>query len=299
VQRERTSAAVASVSNHPVAIRAARAAATIAALVFLALVLAFWAWRWFGPVAAPVPPSTPIPDTQWVSRINNSHLFGQSESAQKNTAPLAAPTDAHLLGTFSEPGGRGYALFRLPSGSRLIAVGQSLPDGSVLEAVRPDGIVLTQGTTRRDLPLRAGTSAFATAPIRVAAAGSTGTVPAAGTVVKTAANCSPPTGFTGQVIRLNAELVGGMQSTPGTWKAMLQSSNGALLVRDQSGFAGMLGLQNGDRIDQANGVVLRLPEDVAESVLRPLTRSLPVTLVGRRDGQVRQWLYLNAGSCPV
>lgn len=294
-------ASAASSSNDPVAIRAARAAATLAAIAFLALVLAFWGWRWFGPVAAPLPASTPVPDRQWVSRINSAHLFGQVESVQKNTAALAAPADAHLLGTFSEAGGKGYALFRLASGPRLIAVGQTLPDGSVLESVRPDAIVLIQGTTRHDLPLRAGTSAIQTAPVRVAAAGTAAAAAAAAgsTARTTAANCSAPTGFTGQIIRLNAELVGGMQSTPGTWKAMLQSSNGALLVRDQSGFAGMLGLQNGDRIDQANGVMLRLPEDVADSVLRPLTRSLPVTLVGRRDGQVRQWLYLNAGSCPA
>src|SRR5438093_443678 len=111
--------------------------------------------------------------------------------------------------------------------------------------------------------------------------------------------CAAPAGFTGQVIRLNAELLGGMINAPDAWKALLQAGPGALIVRDQSGFAGMLGLKNGDRVERANGIALAIPEDVATTVLQPLTKSQPVWLVGARDGKPQQWLYLNAGACPA
>jgi type II secretory pathway component PulC len=79
---------------------------------------------------------------------------------------------------------------------------------------------------------------------------------------------------------------------------LVSPASGALVVRDQSGFAGMLGLKNGDRVERANGIALALPDDIAATILRPLTRSQPVWLAGTRDGKPQQWLYLNAGSCP-
>jgi hypothetical protein len=60
----------------------------------------------------------------------------------------------------------------------------------------------------------------------------------------------------------------------------------------------MLGLKNGDRVERANGIALALPDDIAATILRPLTRSQPVWLAGTREGKPQQWLYLNAGSCP-
>jgi hypothetical protein len=89
-------------------------------------------------------------------------------------------------------------------------------------------------------------------------------------------------------VRLNAELLSGMISAPDTWKALLQNAPGALVVRDQSGFAGMMSLKNGDRIERANGIALMIPDDIATAVLKPLTDSKP-----------QQWLYLNAGACPA
>ena len=43
---------------------------------------------------------------------------------------------------------------------------------------------------------------------------------------------------------------------------------------------------------------LALPEDIAATVLKPLTRSQAVWVSGSRDGKPQQWLYLNAGACP-
>ena len=90
-----------------------------------------------------------------------------------------------------------------------------------------------------------------------------------------------------------------MIKAPDTWKALLQPGPGGLLVRDQSGFAGMLGLRNGDHVERANGIALAIPEDIGATVLQPLTRSQPVWVSGVRDGKAQQWFYLNAGACPA
>jgi hypothetical protein len=112
------------------------------------------------------------------------------------------------------------------------------------------------------------------------------------------AACSAPAGFNGPILRLNAELLSGMIGAPDTWKALVQPGPGGLIVRDQSGFAGMMGLRSGDRVERANGIALALPEDIAATVLKPLTRSQAVWVSGSRDGRPAQWLYLNAGACP-
>src|ERR1700730_3881398 len=121
-----------------------------------------------------------------------------------------------------------------------------------------------------------------------------------------------------------------MTGAPDAWKALLEAGPGALIVRDQSGFAGMLGLKNGDRVERANGIPLAIPGDIASTVLQPLTKSQAVWVSGTRDGESQQampgavasrvlqpltksqaawdsgtrdgkpqqWLYLNAGACP-
>jgi len=76
------------------------------------------------------------------------------------------------------------------------------------------------------------------------------------------------------------------------------AEQGALAVRADSGFATMLAMKKGDRLVQANGVALTAPEDVVSAVLRPLAAQQPVRVIGSRDGQPREWLLLNAGSCP-
>ena len=71
-----------------------------------------------------------------------------------------------------------------------------------------------------------------------------------------------------------------------------------MTVRDDSGFSAMLAMKKGDRIEQANGIALRAPDDIVTAVLRPLTAGQAVRLVGSRGGAPREWLLLNAGTCP-
>jgi hypothetical protein len=264
----------------------AAAAALLVALAILALTLAHWGWQWFGPAPATI--ATTAPDADYARRVADAHLFGTPPTA---TAPgaVAASTslgDLRLLGIIVQHDGRGYALFRTAArGPLLIAVGQDVASGLKLESIRPNGVTLIDGGVRRDVPLRA--------PIpgdkpRVVVAASRANAPA----------CAPPAGFSGPVVRLNAELLGGMMNTTDAWNTLVEPGAGALIVRDQSGFAANLGLRNGDRVESANGVALAIPADIPAMVLQPLTRSQAVWLAGSRDGKAQHWLYLNAGACP-
>ncbi len=264
----------------------ASAVAMLVSLALLALVLAYWGWRWFGPAPATIA-STP-PDGDYARRIGDARLFGVAPS---NAAPgLVATTsgmgDLRLLGVIAQRDGKGYALLR--SGARgpmLVAVGQDIASGVRLDAVRPDGITLVDSGVRRDIALRSAPATEKPPAAVVASA------------AKSAA-CTAPAGFSGPVVRLNAELLTGMMNTTDAWKALVEPGAGALVVRDQSGFASNLGLRNGDRVASANGVPLSIPADIPSLVLQPLTRSQQVWLTGQRDGKAQQWLYLNAGACP-
>ncbi|HET9763960.1 MAG TPA: type II secretion system protein N [Casimicrobiaceae bacterium] len=261
--------------------RALAAVALVAALALLAMALAHWGWRWFGPAALTLPPERS--DSDPVRRIADAHLFGTA-AAPAATEPSVAIGDLKLLGVFAERDGAGYALFRAGSrGALFVAAGGEVAPGTRLEAVAPDGVTLLQNGARRQLVL---------GPTRAAEGKRIAAAP------NRSAQCTAPSGFSGPVVRLNAELLSGMIAAPDTWKALVQPVTGGLAVRDQSGFAGMMGLRSGDHVERANGIALALPDDVAGAVLRPLTRSQQVWVTGTRDGKPQQWLYLNAGACP-
>ena len=262
--------------------RAAAAIALFVALALLALTLAHWGWIWFGPQQPAI--AAPAPETDLARRAAEAHLFGTAGALPANASGSADVGDVRLLGVFAEADGKGYALLRAGTGAAmLVAAGQDIAPGVRVESVRPDGVSVLRGGVRRELSLRAQPAADRPRTV-AAAAGPTA--------------CAIPPGFKGPVVRLNAELLGGMMDAPDAWKALVAPASGALVVRDQSGFAGMLGLKNGDRVERANGIALALPDDIAATILRPLTRSQPVWLAGKREGKPQQWLYLNAGSCP-
>jgi len=246
------------------------------------MVLAHWGWRWFGPAPAILPAEGVDGDP--LRRIADAHLFGAAPALAASNAPQAIG-DLRLLGVFAESEGKGYALFRAGSrGALFVAAGAEIAPGTRLEAVHPQGVTLVQSGVRSDIALR---------PVR-----SKENVRAAAAAPVRSAQCAAPGGFTGSVLRLNAELLSGMIAAPESWKALVQPVAGGLVVRDQSGFAGMMGLRNGDHVERANGIALAIPDDIAGTVLRPLTRSQQVWVTGTREGKPQQWLYLNAGACP-
>jgi hypothetical protein len=259
--------------------------AWLIAIALLALVLAHWIWRWFGPAPSAIPIAAPSAD--FARRIADARLFGAGGAKPAAPAQSDAIADLRLLGVFSERDGRGYALFRAGArGPLLIAAGHDIASGVRLESVRPDGVTLSDNGERRTILLRSAPTAVEKPRPVVMASNAR------------ASSCGAPAGFTGPVIKLNAELLGGITGAPDAWKTLLEPSAGGLIVHDQSGAAGMLGLQNGDRIQSANGIALAIPDDIASTVLQPLTRSQPVWISGTRGGKPQQWLYVNAGACP-
>ncbi len=262
--------------------------ATLAAGIVFALVVAHWLWRWFGPAPVEILAESPRDPT---AAIVASGLFvapGRTIAVPTNSAvgpPLAG--DLRLLGTFAESEGRGYALFRLPDRSaRLVATGAEIVGGATLVAVRPDGITVRDAGGERRITLRA-TPASAAAKAAPASARATHT-----------GACAIPAGFKGAVVKLNAELVQGLITQPDALRAIVMPTESGLAIRDESGFAGLLGLKQGDRVETANGIALTGPDDVTTAVLRPLVSSLPVRLTGKRAGLPQEMLLLNAGACP-
>ncbi|HEY1326150.1 MAG TPA: type II secretion system protein N [Casimicrobiaceae bacterium] len=281
-----------------------RAAAIVAALLAcaaLALAIAYWTWMIVAPAPAHVAPA--LADDP-ASTIIGGRLFGAPPG---NDAVAASATDTlgdvRLLGIVARHDGEGYALFRLPSGARFVATGQDVSPGLRLVSVRNDGVTLRDANGDRMLALRGATRESPPArgaPPQPTARGASASPPAPSHGLNVASNapakCNPPPGFKGEVVRLNVELVGGLISQPDTWRAMVEPANGALVVRETAGFGQMIGLQQGDRVEQANGIALASPDDVVAAVLRPLAANQPVRLSGKRNGQPRELWIANA-SC--
>jgi hypothetical protein len=266
--------------------RVAALFATFAAGVALAFVIAHWVWQILGPARVHIAPATPADPA---ATLLASGLWSAGATPATVPAADAAPQvlggDVRLLGVFAEPSGRGYALFRLPTGPRLVATGQTIAPGATLAAVWPDSISVREAAGERSIALR-GAAPKAPPAMKAAPLAKTASVKNA---------CAPPSGFKGQIVALNAELMHGLIAQPESWRALVEPANGALVVRDESGFATMLGLKRGDRVEQANGIALTVADDVIGAVLRPLAANQPVRLTGSRDGQLRELWLQNAG----
>ena len=279
-----------------IAWRAGAGLATVVAAAALALVIAHWTWKVVAPAAVTIPVAQPDDPA---GTLIAAQLFGGGASREA-AAPAASDSlgDVRLLGVIVQRDGGGHALFRLPSGARLVAPGEDVVPGVRLSALSNDGVKLQDGADARTLSLRPTGAARA-----AAAAPAAGTSPGAprtdarGPNVAAAASrkCEPPAGFKGEVVRLNVELVGGLIAQPETWRAMVEPAGGALVVRETAGFGQMVGLQQGDRVEQANGIALTVPDDVVGAVLRPLAANQPVRLTGKRNGQPRELWIANVG----
>ncbi len=285
-----TRPAVASAAALPARWRWVPPVALGAACVALAAALAYWAWYWLAP--APVH-RNPVVPADAVATIVASGIMqdGSAPAAAVTAAPASLGGDVRLLGTFAQADGKGYALFRLPSGARLVPVGAEIANGAMLVAVGPDGIRVRDGGGERAIALRgpnvAATRGAGTAPQKAAAA------PARDPA------CVPPQGFRGSVVKLNAELLQGLVAQPDALRAIIQPvDGGGVTVREGSGFGQMLGITSADRVRAANGVPLSGPADVLAAVVRPLVASQAVRVTGTRDGQAQEMLLLNAGTCP-
>ena len=170
----------------------------------------------------------------------------------------------------------------------LVAQGQEIASGVTLVSVERDR--RSRSATARESAVSSCGPATATAPS--ARRRRDGAPPVLATSRKAAtATCAPPAGFRGNVVRLNAELLGGLSADAGPWRTLLAAADGGLVVRDSGGFSAMLGLRSGDRIAQANGIALRVPDDVTAAIIRPLVANQGVRVVGSREGATQElWL---------
>jgi type II secretory pathway component PulC len=262
--------------------------AVIAAAALFAVALGYWVTRALAPAPVHIPAAAPADPVAALLASGLMRAPGPPPPVEAKKEESTLSGDTRLLGVFAERDGRGYALFRVPSGPRLVAQGQEIAQGATLVAVRPDGITIRDAGGERSVVLR-GERKPAPPPV------------AATTVAKSTRNpaCAPPPGFRGTILRLNAELFQGIIGKPESWHALVVPDQGALAVRDDSGFVTMLAMKKGDRLLQANGVPLSAPDDIVRAVLRPLASQQAVRVTGTRDGQPREWLLLNAGSCPA
>lgn len=280
----------------PFAWRAGAVAATLVAFAALAWVAAQGIWRWASPRPAPMASAAPADPA---ATIIASGLWSDGADAPAATG-APAPGEWRLLGVLAEPGGKGLAVVRTRDGARVVAAGAEVVAGTSLVAIGPSGVKVRDASGERTVELKRESAPKADAPA-VARAAAPKAAPAAPPVVRAAAaapGCAPPPGFIGPILKLHAELLEGLIAQPDSWRAMLAADNGALVVREEGGFATLIGLARGDRIAQANGIALMQPDDVTGAVLRPLVASQPVRIAGTRSGQPREILIVNAGACP-
>lgn len=276
-------------STIPAGWRVAAAASLAVAFAIFAWVAAHWIWRWASPrppVVAAAASADPAAD------IVASGLWAGGTPAPR-AAPAPVAGDVRLLGVLAEREGGGLAVFRTRDGVRVVAAGGEIVPGTTLASIGANGVRLRDGQGERTLELRRDDAGRAPPPSRTA---STARVVDAGRSATAA--CATPAGFAGPVLKLHGELLDGLIAQPDSWRAMFAAENGALVVREDAGFAGMLGLARGDRLVQANGIPLREPDDVTGAVLKPLVASRAVRIAGTRGTQAREILILNAATCP-
>jgi len=270
--------------------------ANLVAFSLFAVVLVHWGWEWFVPSAPVQPPRAP---GNPASVIVASGLFGPSAPGATATAVSAAKSDARLLGVFAESDGKGYAVFRLPSGPRVVRPGEEVTPGATLVAVKPDGVSVREGGNERVWSLRNEPRSTSRAPAPTAQGDAKPQSPAsrqvASTVAGKSAGCLPPAGFRGQVVQLNVELLDGLIARPDTWRDVIEPAKDAVVIRDATGFGAMLGLQKGDRVEQANGIALTSADDVVGAVLKPLRANQPVRVSGHRGPDARELWLTNVG----
>jgi hypothetical protein len=265
------------------------ALATLVAGTALACVVAYWGWQLFGPPTARIGATGPANPAAALIAAN---LFGSTgaPSTPTDAGEAMLGGDTRLLGIIAEEGGGGYALFRSATGSKLVTPGEEIASGVTLVSVQNDAVTIRDGAGERRFMLR-GNATNASRSVASASVPSTTRAVSAPARAAAAATCGPPSGFHGTVVRLNTELLGGIPADSPQWRALLAPVAGGLVVREDNGFGAMLGLKAGDRIAQANGIALSVPDDVTAAIVRPLALNQGVRLIGSRNGTTQElWL---------
>ena len=170
--------------------RAAAWLATVAAGVALALVLAHWGWRIFGPAAPPLPPLEP--PERWTPTIVGAALRARGRAAGAGTGRRRRSRATRGSWACS-PSATAPAM--RSSACRIAARCWCAPDRTLakdvrLEAVYRDGVRLRDHGEMRDIALRVPPAASAPA-----------TAPDRGRATAPRAACAAPAGYQGPVYR--------------------------------------------------------------------------------------------------
>ena len=143
---------------------AAVSLATLAALVLLGLVLAYWTWTWVAPRPVPRVQSAAAPGGGMGSAQG---LFGTSQRDRNVAAPTGIAIK--LLGVVAAAGGRrGYAVVQLEA-RQILAVreGEDVVPGIRLAEVHPDHVVLERNGARESLAWPQKQAAAKSVPPRI------------------------------------------------------------------------------------------------------------------------------------
>ena len=126
--------------------------ATIAALLSLGFVLAYWTWAWFAPGVEPRAPGIAAGNgTLGAQSVAAASLFGNRQRDGNAPAPTGLAIELH--GVMAASAGKaGYAVLQL-DGKRNLAVreGQDIAPGIRLAEVRPDHVILERNGIREIL----------------------------------------------------------------------------------------------------------------------------------------------------
>jgi general secretion pathway protein C len=121
---------------------------TLAALVLLGVVLAYWTWALFAP--APEPRVQPV--ATFGSDVSAAHaLFGMAHGNGKDASPTGIAI--RLNGVVAAAGkGRGYAVVQLDTKEiRAVHEGEEVEPGIRLVEVHPDHVILVRNGVRESL----------------------------------------------------------------------------------------------------------------------------------------------------
>ena len=122
--------------------------ATLAALAFLGVVVAYWGWAWLAPPALARAPAAAT--VEMGSATSSGNLFGARRSGAG-----AASGALRLMGVMAASAGQlGHAVLRLDA-KRIVAVrqGEEVEPGLRLTEVHVDRIVLERNGARETLAL--------------------------------------------------------------------------------------------------------------------------------------------------
>lgn len=231
-------------------------------LLLLTASLAQWTWLMIKPPLPPLvvaPPAPPVAaNTFALQPLLAAHLFGQvsQELTGRRLDNLPISSLNLVLAGVIASGAGGYALISVNGQSQEpFAVGQTITDSAVLQAVYPDRVVIRRNGTLESLLLEGADNSQAPPEVAMPAAGQAAGLSSGEIVRETGAN---------QYTVAREQLAAQMR-TPDFLKqaTLVPSSGGGFLVRQiQPGsLYQKLGMRAGDVIKSVNGQPINTADD--------------------------------------